>query len=62
MKGFHFPFGFCVGLAVTVIAIWLATEPLQNVYISNTKKIIQCQETLPRNQTCELVAVPKDSY
>lgn len=49
--------GFLVGFFMALFLIVLYTDPVAN---GTYEKINQCQLNLPRTQTCELVAVPKE--
>lgn len=42
--------------ALSIIILWLSTMNFVDEY-----KVWECQKTLPRNESCELVAVPSST-
>lgn len=54
--------GIIIGYIVCIVCIGASIIPdnsYKNIYERNQKLIIECEKTLPRTETCILVAVPK---
>lgn len=65
MKISEYQQGFVIGLvlgAIMIITMWSYFIIRPMLSLENTRKqlIEDCQKVLPRNQVCELVAVPKE--
>lgn len=52
-------FGFFIGVGSLAMLLYCIPQSTHNRYITIHKKITQCEATIPRNQHCELIAVPK---
>lgn len=51
-----FPEGKGGYVALAIVIIWLS---LMN--FADERKVSECQKTLPRNESCELIAVPSST-
>lgn len=65
MKISEYQQGFVIGLvlgAIMIMTMWSYFIIRPMLHLENTRQqmIEDCQKVLPRNQACELVAVPKD--
>ncbi len=50
-----FTFGMLAGILLDVVLIHISYDSAPNVV---NRAISECEETLPRNQVCEIIAVP----
>lgn len=53
--------GIIIGYIVCIGASIIPDNSYKNIYERNQKLIIECEKTLPRTETCILVAVPKQT-
>ena len=65
MKISEYQHGFVIGLllgAIMIMTMWgyFIIRPMLALENTRMQLIEDCQKDLPRNQSCELVAVPKE--
>lgn len=51
----HWIIGFCVGVTLVGVILTLPNSKLEIA----SKALTECEKTLPRNQKCMIIAVPR---
>ncbi len=56
-----FAFGIIIGAVISLLVFTFQIERPLTKQLNGYKELTNnCEETLPRNKTCQLIAVPKD--
>lgn len=48
-----------MGMCVTILFAGYITTPFKETTLENHQKLADCEAKLPRDQFCEIVAIPK---
>lgn len=54
--------GVCLGALLSGMCLIYIPNSVYNLHENEVSKIIKCEEGIPRNQKCILIAIPERSY